>query len=332
MQQLSIFDDLLQQAPEVPKEIAQATPLAQAVFKAFKPVRESSYFRITDDILNALTGPAAKVKANMAAIETALQCRESAKQATDEQRRIMAAFTGWGGLSEVFAKDSAFSEAQQRLREILSPQEYAQAQDSVLTAYYTEPAVIRAMWQMVRSAGFTGGAVSEPSCGNGHFIGCMPDDLRDASHIQMVEIEPLTAAMASAMYSNSHTLVRNCGIEDCQQAGAFDLVIGNVPFGNYRVSDRRLDRLKLPIHEYFVAKALDMVRPGGLVALIVTSALMDKMQSSIKNLMLQKSKVLSVVRLPNGAFNRLGGTNVLTDILVLQRRTVLLGVSSFSVQ
>lgn len=325
MLQLSIFD-FFDTAPaaEVPAEVATVTPVANSISNAFSPVVKSSYFRMSDDILAPLSGPAAKVRANMAAIETAIALRGSRTAATEEQRRTMAAFTGWGGLSEVFAKNSEYAQASSRLAELLSPSEYAQAQDSVLTAYYTEPEVIRAMWQMVRSAGFAGGAVVEPSCGNGHFIGCMPDDLRDASHIHMVEIDPLTAAMATALYADNRTVVRNCGIEDTSYVGSFDLAIGNIPFGNYRVSDRRLDRLKLNIHEYFVAKALDMVRPGGLVALITTASMMDKADSSIKRLMLQKSNILSIVRLPSGAFKRLGGTDVLTDIVLLQKRSTIL--------
>ena len=325
MLQLSIFDFFdAAQVAEVPVEVAPATAVASSISKAFAPVVKSSYFRMSDDILAPLSGPAAKVRANMAAIETAISLRGSSKPATEEQRRTMASFTGWGGLSEVFAKNSEYAQASSRLAELLSPSEYAQAQDSVLTAYYTEPEVIRAMWQMVRSAGFAGGAVIEPSCGNGHFVGCMPDDLREASHIHMVEIDPLTATMAVEIYADDRTMVRNCGIEDTSYVGCFDLVIGNIPFGNYRVSDRRLDRLKLNIHEYFVAKSLDMVRPGGLVALITTASMMDKADSSIKRLMLQKSNILSIVRLPSGAFKRLGGTDVLTDIVLLQKRSAIL--------
>lgn len=330
MQQLSIFDDLLTTEIVVPFEVAEATPVAQVILKAFKPERRTPFFRMTDDVLDALTSPVSKVRANIKAVETAIHLRQSGLTASAEQRQALAAFTGWGGLSEVFAANTTFAAEQARLKSILTPEEYAQAQDSVLAAYFTEPMVIRSMWTMVRKAGFTGGAVIEPSCGPGHFIGCMPDDMREKSRVQMVEIDSITAAIAGGLYADEKTTVLNTGIEKCQYVGKFDLVIGNVPFGNYRVSDRRLDRLRLPVHEYFMAKALDMVRPGGLVALIVTGSMMDKTDSRVMPYLLQKASLLSAVRLPNGVFARLGGTDVQTDILLLQKRQASLDESELN--
>jgi N12 class adenine-specific DNA methylase len=319
MQQLSIFDNLLP-LQAIPFVTVEPTPVVQAVEQVCAPKRKTDFFQLDESILSPLSSPGRKAEANLAAIETVLALK--GRKPTDEQRRTMAAFTGWGGLSTVFAPNTSMPKVQARLKELLSEFEYAQAQDSVLTAYYTEPVVSKGMWKMLRSAGFDGGKAVEMSCGAGHIVGAMPVDLREKTTIQMVEIEPITAKLASAIYSDENTNVRWSGIEDISSVSSFDVAITNVPFGSHTVSDRRLNKLRLPIHEYFVAKALDMIRPGGLAVLIVPASLMDKEHSKLRPYMLQRARLIEAVRLPSGAFDRLGGTNVLTDIIMLQKRDV----------
>lgn len=306
---------------EPPVEVAEKCELVRAVEAVYsRPKERRELFSLDEKTLEGLDGPAAKVKANIAAIETVLAVIGE-REATEEEKRIMARYTGWGGLSEVFANNSDFDWAQVRLKELLTTEQYRAAEESVLTAYYTEPHVVKAMWAMVRSLGFEGGAIAEPSCGVGHFIGAMPQALREASKIKMVEIDPISADIAIALYADSETRCYNLGIEQTRYVGDMDLVIGNVPFGNYRVRDERFDRLKLNIHDYFIVKALDMVRPGGLVALITTSSTMDgPSKTNFREHITRLAEVKTVVRLPAGAFGRLGGTDVVADILVLQRR------------
>ncbi|WP_234265149.1 Eco57I restriction-modification methylase domain-containing protein [Hydrogenophaga sp. NFH-34] len=323
--QLSLFDDFAVVA-EPPCEVAEMQPVALAVQQAYEePALVREFFRLDETVLDALRGPRSKALANLKAIETLKACEAERRIPTTEERSTISAYTGWGGLSEVFAKNSELQDIQDKLRELLSVDEYRSAMESVLTAYYTEPHVVRAMWEMVRGYGFTHGRICEPSVGVGHFIGCMPDDMREQSRVMAIDIDPLSAEMTRALYGDRETFVDCTGIEKTSFVDEFDLVIGNVPFGNYRVSDRRLSHLKYPIHEYFVAKALDMVRVGGLVALIVTSSMLDKVGSEgIKKYMLQRGKLLKAIRLPSGAFNRLGGTDVVADIIVLQKRPAAL--------
>lgn len=312
-------------AEEPPVDVAVKEPVAFAVQQAYEepaPVRE--FYRMDETVLDALGGPRSKALANLKAIEILRDVKAARRQATFEEKAAISAYTGWGGLSEVFATNSEHQDIQEKLRELLSPQEYESAMESVLTAYYTEPNVVRAMWKMVKACGFEHGRICEPSVGVGHFIGCMPDDIRAQSRVMAVDIDQLSADLTRALYADSETFVNCTGIEKTSFVDEFDLVIGNVPFGNYRVHDRRLNHLKFSIHEYFVAKSIDMVRVGGLVALIVPSSMLDKYQSSAKKYIAQKAEVIAAIRLPSGAFARLGGTDVVADILVLKKRAVAL--------
>lgn len=328
--QMSLFDSLEMTATLPPVEVAELTPIAQAVTEIIEPeepVREM--YRFNESVLETLKGPRAKALANVRALEVLkkLEMTTVATSATQDEKDAMVAYTGWGGLSEVFATNSEHQDIQDRLRSILTEEEFKSAKESVLTAYYTEPHIVRAMWEIVRGYGFTHGRICEPSAGVGHFIGCMPDDVRAKSHVVAVEIDSVSAGLTRQIYGDTHTHVNCTGIEKTSYVDEFDLVIGNVPFGNYRVSDRRLDHLKVNIHEYFVAKALDMVRPGGLVALIITSAMLDRESNSyFKDYMLQRAKFLKAIRLPSGAFKRLGGTDVVADIVVLQKRAKPLSI------
>lgn len=316
-----LFDEELAVA-EPPADLFQKEAVAVVIETAFTPKKElRKLFQLDEQMLDGLGSDTSKVAANMAAIEVLSSLRQERRSATNDERKSMARYTGWGGLSEVFANNSKYEQAQARLKALLSPQEYRAAEESVLTAYYTEPHVVKAMWGMVQALGFNGGSVMEPSCGVGHFIGAMPADLRQNSKVTMVDVDPTTADIAAALYEDEETRCYNMGIEKTRYIRAFDLIVGNVPFGNYRVRDERLDRLKLNIHDYFIIKALDMVRPGGLVALITTSTSMDGANKhQFRDHINQLAEVKKVVRLPAGAFARLGGTDVVADIIVLQKR------------
>lgn len=320
--QLSLFGDLDVMTIEAPPaEVFPKTEVASAAEEIIEPKVIREFFSFDEAVLEPLKGPVSKAQANIKAIEVLKDFHGRGFGAlSDEEKKTVSAYTGWGGLSEVFAANSEYQDIQDRLRELLSPEEYRSAMESVLTAYYTEPHVVKAMWEMVRAQGFEHGRVIEPSVGVGHFIGCMPEDIREQSRVVAVDIDPLSAEMTRALYADSHTFVQCTGIEKTSFADEFDLVIGNVPFGNYRVSDRRLNHLKWNIHEYFVAKAIDMARVGGLIAVIVTSSMLDKTYSESLRYMVQKAKLLKAIRLPSGAFGRLGGTDVVADILLLQKR------------
>lgn len=325
-----MFDCSAAVVAEPPEDVATKSELAASIEEAYiPPKRQRSLFTLTESVLTGLTGDKAKIEANLLAIETLVDIRNERRRATEAEKTLLARYTGWGGLSGVFAGASEHQWAQERLKALLSAQEYRAAEESVLTAYYTEPHVVKAMWAMVQALGFNGGSVVEPSCGVGHFIGAMPEDVRYASKVTMVDVDPTTSDIAAALYEDEMTRCYNMGIEKTRYIGAFDLAIGNVPWGNYRVRDERLDRLKLNIHDYFIVKSLDMVRPGGLVALITTSATMDgASKQSFRDHLAQMAEIKTMVRLPAGAFARLGGTDVVADIIVLQKRNAPLEVVS----
>ena len=324
--QTSLFDDVVLLDP--PVELASLTQVQEAVAEIVKPAPvRRSFFVLQDEMLADLKSDASKVEANLRAIETLKRVSQQGRsRITNEDRAAMAAYSGWGGLSNVFAPNTDYHSAQNSLKELLTESEYNCARESVLTAYYTEPAVARAMWKMVQSMGFQYGRIVEPACGVGHFIGSMPEDVRNASHVTMVDVDPLTSALADAVYSDRQTVVLPMGVEDLgtHESESYDLVIGNAPFGNYRVHDKRLDRLKLNIHNYFIAKSLDLVRPGGIVALITSSASLENGTEMFWRYVQARADLRMAVRLPGGAFARLGGTDVVADILILQRREKVL--------
>lgn len=314
--QLSLFgdDDTAVLAP-VPAAVSVKETLVEAITEIFEEqAPKENFFYLKNEFLP--TGEGAKIKANLAAIRLVKEAQ--GRELTDAEKQQIAAYTGWGGLSSVFSGQKP--QALRELGSLLSEAELAAAQESVLTAYYTEPDVAKAMWDMVAACGFTHGRIMEPSAGVGHFIGSMPEAIREKSRVVAVEIDSISSQLLRAAYGGNSTHVIHGGIEAQNFEGSFDLVVGNVPFGNYRVHDPELDHLKLPIHEYFVAKALKMVRAGGLVALIVTASMLDKKHSRAVDYMLRWAKPLRCVRLPSGAFNRLGGTDVVADIIVLQKR------------
>lgn len=314
----------------VPKIISEKKEVVERIEQAFDEEVKSKrkLFELLDRHLVCLGSDRTKVLANIRAIEI-LQSGTAAKSM--EEKEALVAYSGWGGLSNVFAKNTDFPVEQQRLRALLGEDAYASAMESVLSAYYTEPAVVRAIWKMVRHMGFAGGRVLEPSCGVGHFIGAMPQDLRQESHISMVEIDDTTAAIARSVYADEQTIVYHTGLQDAPiQPDSFDLVIGNVPFGNYRVTDRKFDHLRLVIHDYFFAKCLSALRVGGIMCLITSTGTMDKEEHKFREYLAQRANLLTAIRLPTGAFKRLGSTDVVADILVFQKKEYQPEVKDFN--
>jgi N12 class adenine-specific DNA methylase len=320
--QLSLFDfpDVMAKAP-VPTATKTATAILVEEFVSPAATEKEMYVLKPEHLCRGTD--AQKVRANMRAIETVM----TKTVFTMEDKEALAAYCGWGGLSKFFDESNPeFEDERHSLRGLVSHHWYEMAKESVLTAYYTEPHVIEAIWKMLRNAGFTGGNVLEPSCGPGHFISAMPLDLRKNSHVTAVEIDSITSKIASAIVDDDKCDVINSGIESARlRSESFDIVVGNVPFGNYSVSDRKFDRLKTKflIHDYFLAKSLDLVRPGGIVALITTSGTLDKSSSKVREYLNERADLIGAVRLPGGAFKALGGTDVVTDILLLRKKPIV---------
>lgn len=275
-------------------------------------------FRITEDDPD-LGGPKGKFQANIQAIQTLQTLETENRPATPEEQIILSHYSGWGGLSKAFDPDSPeWSKEYGQLKSLLTPQEYEAARSSTLNAFYTPPAVIRSMYQVLSNMGFSTGNVLEPSCGTGNFFGCLPEGM-DNSRLYGIELDSLTGRIAKKLYPKAQIQID--GFERTSFPNDFfDIVIGNVPFGNYQVPDRRYDRYKFPIHDYFIAKSLDQVRPGGLVAVVTSSGTLDKENPAARKYFAERADLLGAVRLSEQTFQKNAGTNAVTDILFLQKR------------
>ena len=286
--------------------------------------RNAQNFHITDDHLGE-GGPKAKYQANVAAIKLLKYLEETTGQATPEQQEVLSRYVGWGGVPDVFdpAKES-WAKEYAELKELLTPEEYAAARASTLNAHYTSPTVIRAMYAAVEQMGFRTGNILEPSMGVGNFFGMLPESMGE-SKLYGVELDSITGRIARQLYPNARIEVN--GFEKTQYPdGVFDLAIGNVPFGNYRVSDRPYDRHNLLIHDYFFAKTIDKVRAGGIIAFITSNGIsggtMDKKDAHAREYMARRCDLLGAVRLPNTTFRANAGTDIAMDIVFLQKREV----------
>ena len=300
---------------EPPASVAVLKPIPKAVEIL---VKANEFFILESSHFDDLKGPVTKVKANLAAVKLAF---ENGKK-TLKQKSTIAAYTGWGGVSSMFMENGEFESERRDFLDLVGEQSYIQARDSVLTAYYTEPEVIQAMWQVAETMGFKGGKVLEPSSGTGNFVGAMPMKLREASTVTMIEPDHVSATICKALYADANTIVHATGLENAPlRSDSFDVVIGNVPFGNFRVHDSKFDSMKLPIHDYAIAKSLSLVRPGGIVLLITSTGTMDKVKTNFREYMAERADLVKAIRLPSGAFSRLGGTSVATDILVLRKKS-----------
>ena len=291
----------------------------QAAYADFKAAshRNAQNFHITDDALG-VGGAKAKFRANMAAINLLKELEFEGLQASPEQQEVLSRYVGWGGLADAFdeSKDNWKAEFAE-LYAALSPEEYAAARASTLNAHYTSPTVIRAIYDAVENMGFQTGNILEPSMGVGNFFGMLPESMK-SSRLYGVELDSITGRIAKQLYPKADITV--AGFETTDRKDFFDLAVGNVPFGQYQVSDRAFDKLGFSIHNYFFAKALDQVRPGGVVAFVTSRYTMDAKDSAARKYIAQRADFLGAIRLPNNAFRANAGTDVVSDIIFLQKR------------
>ena len=271
-------------------------------------------YRITDDHIGE-GAPLERFQRNLDAIRTLKTVEVENRSATAEEQAVLAQYVGWGGLADFFdEKNPRYNE----LKDLLMDAEYAAARESTLTAFFTPPVVIRSIYAALGQMGFTQGNILEPSCGIGNFLGMLPESM-SGSKLYGVELDDLSGRIARQLYQKSSIAVQ--GYEKTAfPDNFFDVAIGNVPFGQFHVPDKRYDRLNFPIHEYFIAKALDQVRPGGVIAVVTSSYTMDKRTASARKYIAQRAELLGAIRLPNNAFKAAAGTEVVSDILFLQKR------------
>ena len=279
--------------------------------------RNAENFRITDDHLGE-GGPKAKYQANVAAIKLLKYLEETTGQATPEQQEVLSRYVGWGGVADAFDPDKPAWDAEySELKELLTPEKYAAARASTLNAHYTSPTVIRAIYEAVEQMGFRTGNILEPSCGVGNFFGMLPESMA-GSRLYGVELDSISGRIAQQLYPKANITV--AGFETTDRRDFYDLAIGNVPFGQYQVNDKAYNKLGFNIHNYFFAKSLDQVRPGGVVAFVTSRYTMDAKDSTVRRYLAQRAELLGAIRLPNNAFRANAGTDVVSDILFLQKR------------
>lgn len=283
-----------------------------------KAVLEPHNFRIQDNDLGA-GGPKSKYKANMEAIHLLQTLEKEERLATPEEQEILSRYVGWGGIPQAFEENnSSWANEYLELKNTLSPEEYSAAKASTLNAFYTSPTVIRSMYEALENMGLKQGNILEPSCGVGNFMGLIPESM-GKTNMYGVELDPVSGRIAKQLYQKNKIAVQ--GFEETSYPDSFfDCVIGNVPFGAYQVSDRRYDRHHFMIHDYFIAKSLDLVRPGGVVAVVTSCGTMDKQNPAVRQYIANRAELLGAIRLPNNAFQRNANTSVVSDILFFQKR------------
>ncbi len=283
-----------------------------------KAVLEPHNFRIQDNDLGA-GGPKVKYKANMEAIHLLQTLEKEERLAAPEEQEILSRYVGWGGIPQAFEENnSSWANEYLELKNTLSPEEYSAARASTLNAFYTSPTVIRSMYEALENMGLKQENILEPSCGVGNFMGLIPESMGKAN-MYGVELDPVSGRIAKQLYQKNKIAVQ--GFEETSYPdNFFDCVIGNVPFGAYQVSDRRYDRHHFMIHDYFIAKSLDLVRPGGVVAVVTSSGTMDKQNPAVRQYIANRAELLGAIRLPNNAFQRNANTSVVSDILFFQKR------------
>ena len=270
-------------------------------------------------------GKKERFRRNIMAIQLLKKCQEENRFATPEEQILLSKYVGWGGLSEAFDENnSAWATEYLELSSVLTPEEYASARESTLTAFYTPPEVITAIYKAMEQMGFKEGNLLEPSCGIGNFIGMLPDAMQN-SKIYGVELDTISAGIAQQLYQK--TTIAAQGFEETNLPDSFfDGVVGNVPFGDFKVSDKRYDKHKFLIHDYFFAKSLDKLRPGGVMALVTSKGTMDKETLAVRKYIAQRAELLGAIRLPNNTFKGNAGTEVVSDILILQKRDRLIDI------
>ncbi len=309
-ERLLIQDDRNSSDTSLPEE---KTPVT------ISPVSEvpAENFRITDDHLGE-GGPKTKFIDNIRAIQLLKQLEQDNRQAAPDEQEILSRYVGWGGLADAFdpEKENWASEYQE-LKEALTPAEYEAARGSTLNAHYTSPTIIRGIYEAIENMGFRTGNILEPSCGVGNFFGLLPDSMA-GSKLYGVELDSISGRIAQKLYPDADITV--AGFETTDRRDFYDLVVGNVPFGQYQVDDKAYNKLGFNIHNYFAAKALDQVRPGGVVAIVTSRFTMDAKDSTVRRYLAQRADLLGAIRLPNDAFKKNAGAEVVSDILFLQKR------------
>lgn len=280
----------------------------------------SENFVITDEQLG-VGGPKQKFNRNVTAIQLLKKIEEENRNITKDEQQVLSEYVGWGGIPEAFDKNnSLWSQEYEQLKNLLTEEEYQNAIGSVLNAHYTQPVVINAMYTALSELGFSGGKILEPAAGVGNFIGCAPENIADRSFFTAVEIDSISGRIAKQLYPESEVQV--CGYENAKlRAGTFDVAVGNVPFGDYSVVDKKYNRDHAMIHDYFFLKTLEMVRPNGVIAFITSKGTMDKQSSKIRKQIDEKAEFIGAIRLPNTAFKANAGTTVVSDIIFLKKRS-----------
>ena len=288
------------------------------------PMADRHTFNLKENEVETV-GKKERFRRNIMAIQLLKKCQEENRFATPEEQIILSKYVGWGGLSEAFDENnSAWATEYLELSSVLTPEEYASARESTLTAFYTPPEVITAIYKAMEQIGFQEGNLLEPSCGIGNFIGMLPDTMQD-SKIYGVELDTISAGIAQQLYQK--TTIAAQGFEETNLPDSFfDGVVGNVPFGDFKVSDKRYDKHKFLIHDYFFAKSLDKLRPGGVMALVTSKGTMDKETLAVRKYIAQRAELLGAIRLPNNTFKGNAGTEVVSDILILQKRDRLIDI------
>ena len=288
------------------------------------PMADRHTFNLRENEVETV-GKKERFRRNIMAIQLLKKCQEENRFATPEEQIILSKYVGWGGLSEVFDENnSAWATEYLELSSVLTSEEYASARESTLTAFYTPPEVITAIYKAMEQMGFKEGNLLEPSCGIGNFIGMLPDTMQD-SKIYGVELDTISAGIAQQLYQK--TTIAAQGFEETNLPDSFfDGVVGNVPFGDFKVSDKRYDKHKFLIHDYFFAKSLDKLRPGGVLALVTSKGTMDKETLAVRKYIAQRAELLGAIRLPNNTFKGNAGTEVVSDILILQKRDRLIDI------
>ena len=288
------------------------------------PMADRHTFNLRENEVETV-GKKERFRRNIMAIQLLKKCQEENRFATPEEQIVLSKYVGWGGLSEAFDENNpAWTTEYLELSSVLTPEEYASARESTLTAFYTPPEVITAIYKAMEQMGFKDGNLLEPSCGIGNFIGMLPDAMQD-SKIYGVELDTISAGIAQQLYQK--TTIAAQGFEETNLPDSFfDGVVGNVPFGDFKVSDKRYDKHKFLIHDYFFAKSLDKLRPGGVMALVTSKGTMDKETLAVRKYIAQRAELLGAIRLPNNTFKGNAGTEVVSDILILQKRDRLIDI------
>ena len=318
------YDVVIQTLRTEPQEPVVSAPEPEQMPQADVPTAPpqvntplAQNFRITDDLLG-VGGAKAKFRANMNAINLLKELEFDSRQATPEEQVVLSKYVGWGGLADAFDENkSNWSDEFKELYATLSPEEYAAARASTLNAHYTSPTVIKAIYEAIGNMGFQTGNILEPSMGVGNFFGCLPKAMQ-GSKLYGVELDSITGRIAKQLYPKADITI--AGFETTDRKDFYDLAVGNVPFGQYQVDDRAYNKLGFSIHDYFFAKTLDQVRPGGVIAFVTSRYTMDKQSPEVRRYIAQRVELLGAIRLPNNAFRANAGTDVVSDIIFLQRR------------